>query len=336
MAGKWSSLATVFLAPALGALAGGWVYFQWIMPAVGLGGLNRIVAIGNYLEAPYTQPQVAVALGSSVVREAINGAEAARVSEGWVVQNMGMGACSMTERQVILEKLLRAGPGAVIFPMNCWEMGRLGEIPWDKAHAYALGRFVQPDDPDAGSWWLGIDDTQMRVLAAPPWRARLSLRVAPHAAANRELRTRLRSTIIRVAPDEWSDPHEYELTIKGWRLERHVNEWLHNITQQLQEDQRDGIRCLERMAERTRDAGAVPVLIRMPIHPLMADSLESYMSELRGEMIRIAEAYDGLWIDAHDLWDSACFTDAVHANAEGRRRLSRLIGENLLRVSVEP
>ena len=129
----WCAVPTLLgLALAVAAQLG------YLLPRFGTGSsdLNRMVALGLHLERPYQASAVAAAVGDSVTVEGIDaGIVASNAPSGWTVENIGINGCDRAEVNVILPRVLRAKPRAVIFVLRPLSIAAPPPISGDGAYA---------------------------------------------------------------------------------------------------------------------------------------------------------------------------------------------------------
>ena len=322
--------------PAFGAVLAFVLLTKVILPITGVGSVERIVQLGRHLNAPF-EPQPTIAfLGNSITRE---GVETRLVEKsgpiGWHAQNLAISACGLSEIRVQMPKVLAARPAAVAFGVRPEDLGRLDDLEIDKAFAYALGGFVAAWP---ASWTRadlpGIGPETYQALRSDKIEQELHFRTAPLNLINSEVRLRFRKGLRRTAADNWVDPYELNFNVRDQRLTHHVEGLRRNMAARMDGD--DGTRLTATLAAEIRRAGATPVLIVLPMHPLFRDDYQASIDSMKSVLERIAREHSGLIIDALDLLSAEDFADALHPNAEGREKYSHFLGQQLGALAEVP
>ena len=219
------------------ALLGFVLLVKVVLPAIGVGSVERIVQLGHHLDEPLAPSPTVALLGNSITRE---GVDTRLVEEtapaGWHAQNLAISACSLSEMQVQLPKLLAARPSAVAFGLRPEDLGAADDIELDKAFAYALGGFV-------AAWpraWTradlpGVGETTYQAPCSSRLEQDLHFRTAPLNVLNQEVRVRLRRGLRRVATNNWTDPYELAFSVRDDRLQRHVESIQNDMEERLAE-----------------------------------------------------------------------------------------------------
>ncbi len=309
-----------------------------VLPRFGAGStdLNRMIAMGSHLDAGYGAPAV-VFVGDSVTVEGIDAGVVKRhAPDGWSVENLGINGCDRAEVDLILPKIVAAGPQAVVLVLRPLSIGEPPPPGIDSANAYALGGF--PRAWPAG--WLEEDVPWLpkevrESLMRPRWRSQVHFRIAPNYIINEGLRVRLRRGARKVQATDWVSPYNLTISISGRLLENH----LRVLEQEVAEAVVDGTllheSALEKLVAMIRDGGATPVLVASPNHPRLQDpafapAFAATAARLREVAPTLASAYGGVYIDAStELLDETGFADGQHLNEKGRGLLSEFIARRL-------
>ncbi|MBI2824162.1 MAG: hypothetical protein HYX69_05700 [Planctomycetia bacterium] len=327
-----ASMARMLLAPALGAVLGFLLLVKVVLPTVGVGGVERIVALGNHLDASLAPPPVVALLGNSITREGID----ARIVEahapsGWHAQNLATSGCGLSEMRVLVPKLMAAHPAAVAIGLRPEDLGRVDDFDIDKAYAYALGGFVAAWPADWTRADLpGVTEATYAALRSTPFEQNMHFRTALLNVINQQVRLRLRKGDLReIAPDNWTDPYELTFNVRDERLDRHARTTREQMDARLAGGAGTGATLIATLAAEIRRAGAMPILVALPLHPLLRDGMEPHVAAMQALMARVAREQSGLTIDAIDVLSANDFADVLHPNREGREIYSRFLGERL-------
>jgi hypothetical protein len=323
----------IALTLAAGVAVGVAVVFGVLLPIVGLGQVERIRALGQHLDEGFPHPPVAVLLGNSSVVEGLDALIAAEVADGWHVENLAINGCDLTETRVLLGKLLAAEPDVVVLSYRSQQLGTLRDIPIDKAYAYTLAGFpaAWPDDWDRRSL-PGLSDASYEALRASKTGAWLHFRSYPLTSLNARLRAGLREGVRAPEPDNWASPFDLQISIDGWRLERHLRNTQKECELRLADGSRDGLREITLAVEQILESGAGVLLAMVPVHPHLRDALAPHNQMMRRELGQLAAANGLVLVDAVDFVNADGFADAVHLNARGRQSFSELLGAQLARA----
>jgi hypothetical protein len=317
--------------PALGAILAFVLLAKVVLPITGVGSVERIVQLGRHLDTELSPAPMIVFVGNSITREGIN----ARLVEdaapaGWHAANLAISACGLSELRVQLPKVLAASPAAVAFGLRPEDLGRVDDLDLDKAYAYAMGGFVAAWPTDWTRADLpGVAEETYRALRSDPLAQELHFRTAPLNLINSEVRLRFRTGLRRAAADDWADPYELAFNVRDERLTRHVETIRRNMEGRLAAGANAGAQLIESLAAQIRRAGATPILVVLPMHPLFQEGMQHYVAEMRALVERIAHEQSGVVIDALDVLSADEFADALHPNAEGRVVYSRFLGRKL-------
>lgn len=324
----WGTLALCLIGPALGVALAIAMLVGVILPTLGYGVADRIIAVGERLDSPLDG--AIVFLGSSVVEEGIDARSVAAEAPGWTALNFAISGCEINEQRVMLPKVLDAGPRAVSLLVRPITLATPGDIPIDKAYGYNLAGFAQGWPPgDAEDARPIMSDDTLDVLRAPTWRATLHHRRMPILAMNEVVRRRLRGGLRHRQPDDFDAPYNMTFSISGRILDNHVSMILEENERRLADLPLPVGIELTRAVQQIAAAGAMPVIVIAPQHPRIVDAIDAQTDQLSTIAQDLCAAHDGLFIDARDLVDADGFADALHLAESGRDRLSRYIGARL-------
>ncbi len=256
------TLLRMLIAPAIGAAAGLLLLVTVILPAVGLGDVQRIAALGQHLDQELHPRPVAVFLGNSITREGIDSAQVEAAAGGpWHVENLALSGCSVLESRILLPKLMRARPDVVVLPFHPRDLGWIDDLPLDKSYAYAVGGFIEAWPADWTRDSLpGLGQASYDALRSSWLEQQVHFRTAPLNALNDAIRrVSRRNTLRSIQAYNWSDPYELTRSVSGARLEDHAGRTRREIQAALRDgiaDGANGIRRLARDSSRRRHARA--------------------------------------------------------------------------------
>lgn len=152
-------VAWALVFPALGALAAYLITDRVVLPRMGLGpDLQRVVAIADHASEGLGERPVAVFLGDSLTIEGIDAGVVEGASTGWHAQNIGLNGINPTGLSVLLPAILDAKPDAVVFMFRPEDLGDPGDIPVDRAYAYAYSGIT--GHLDAGDDLSEVDESR--------------------------------------------------------------------------------------------------------------------------------------------------------------------------------
>jgi hypothetical protein len=322
------------LFPAAGALCAALFLANFYLPRAGIGTVERIAALGRHLNEPFVEHPVAVFLGNSITMEGIDaGVVEETAGNNWHAENLATSGAGPLEFQIVAPKLLKARPDVVVIPFETINLGELVDLPTDKAFAYAYGDFVADWPQD----WMreefgGLSDRTWDALHSTRWEQRLHFRRAPLNKLNDEIRVRLRSGIQETEPTNWLNPYEMLISIQGDRLKAHLDRIkLRNA--RLNSPDRAGADEIRRLLDYVRQHDVHSVLVAVPVHPALLESVEPYLQELR--RLLAGFVHDGTtFVDASELLHADDFGDAIHPNESGRRKYSTLLGGRIAELSI--
>ena len=90
-----------------------------------------------------------------------------------------------------------------------------------------------------------------------------------------------------------------------------------------------GRRALAALLADIRSSGAVPVLVRLPVHPRLSTEAAPILASQQPYLADLARVHQALLLDATSLLDADQFADAVHPDRAGRSALSEWLGRHL-------
>lgn len=318
---------------SLGVALAAWMLPTLVLPVTGYPGVDRIVALGAFMDEDASRGADAVFLGSSII---VEGIDASIVSHTWGperrVYNFAVNGCGIGEISVLIHKLARQEPAIVAITLSPVSLRSPSDLEPDKAYAYAIGGFSASMPPevsgDARAWMSAATE---RALASDPRRAQQHFRTGLVNRFNNEARLALRRGMRSTDPSDWAAPYELEFSISGERLERHLNEiarmWrVHDLPAL------DGVALIESVIDDLRKAGCVPLLIAAPVHPRIRSTNEADVDLLLGVMAEMCRDGVCIAIDATDWLGDDGFADAIHPNNAGRRMFSERIGMEFHRI----
>ncbi|MBX3410516.1 MAG: hypothetical protein KF859_11595 [Phycisphaeraceae bacterium] len=334
----WAAFAWVVCPLVVGLALGVALLMYVVLPRFGAGStdLNRMIALGKHLDSGYQRAAV-VFVGDSVTVEGIDaGVVKQHAPEGWHVENLGINGCDRAEVELILPKIVAAGPQAVVLVLRPLSIGQPPPPGIDSANAYALGGFP-------GAWpggWLEEDvpwlpEAVRESLARPRWRSQVHFRVAPNYVINEGLRVRLRRGARRVQAADWNSPYNLTISISGQLLENHLRVLEQEVAEAIVDGTERHEAELEKLVALIRQGGATPVLVASPNHPRLMDAgFAPAFSATSARLLRVgpglAEAYGGIFLDASTgVLDESGFADGQHLNEKGRLLLSEYIARRL-------
>ena len=302
-----------------------------VLPKIGLGSVERIVQLGRHLDAPLLPAPTLALVGNSITREGVDTRLVEEAApQGWHAQNLAISGCGLSEVRLLLPKVLAARPAAVAISIRPEDMGRVDDPNIDKAFAYAMGGFVSAWPADWTRADLpGVSEEIYKVLRSTRFQQELHFRTAPLNVLSQEVRLRFHSGLRQTAPNNWTDPYEVEFDLAGGRLEKHIDAIRRHTEVLLAGKDRTGAELIHCFATDIHRAGATPILIILPLHPLLRDGLEPAIATLAALVEEVAREESGKVIDASDVLSAHEFADAQHPNAAGRAVYSRFLGQEL-------
>jgi hypothetical protein len=310
----------------LGALAG-LLLTRWVViPTMGAGNVERLVALGRHIDAG-ASPEV-VFLGTSVAVESIDAERvAAHLPTGWTAENWSINGCAIKEVRLILPKVLRAKPRYVVLNLLPNDLGDPDDIEIEKAYGYGLGGFGAAwPDGDPMALFPGISPATADAMRSTTFEQAMHFRSTPLDVANRELRDRVRSGLRRTASDDWIAPYELETGIEGARLDRHVGEAVAAIEARTAGAGDAGAKALRGAVDEIVRGGARAVVCFAPQHPALRERVGPILDRVRTLGASIESRPDVVFFDASELFGAEGFADAVHPNAVGREAFSEAVG----------
>ncbi len=317
--------------PALGVALGWFLLSDALLPTIGVGSVERIVALGRHLQSPFPHRPTLALLGNSITRE---GVDAPLVEQsappGWQVENLAISGSGITEFLILAPKLLAAKPAAVAVGILPEQLGRLVDVHVDKAFAYARGGFVAAWPPSWNrSTFPGLEDKSYLALRSTPWEQDLHFRRAPLNELAESLRKRMRGALRQTPVDNWRDPYEMLVSVQPDTLDLHLQQVEQTLASRMRDGTAAGSAEIETLVGAIAQADALPILVILPQHPRLRPSLKPYLAELKILLERLAAERDILVLDAADLLSTDDFADAVHFNAQGREKFSQFLGQRL-------
>lgn len=317
-------------APIAGVALAAAMLVGWLIPTVGLGGVDRIRQLGRHLDAPRDGRPTAVVLGDSVAMEGVDAALVeASAPPGWTVENLAIEDCQLTEQLVLLPKLLRSKPAAVVFVLDAAMVTQLACVPPDKGYAYALAGFVDCWPADWTQADLpGLRDGDYAALRSSRVEQFLHFRAAPLTALNLRARAAARSDIRSVESD-WRSPHELLSPFAPDAMAHHVQSLRKSLLTREDSAIEKVLDLLERVIQMSQDCGARCVVVIAPVHPEVRDLIEPALPYIRERFARLESTGGIRAIDGSNALEPGQFADALHATAEGRAVLSELVGRAL-------
>lgn len=311
---------------ALGACAALALNMFVLMPALGVGNVERIVALGRHIDAG-ASPAV-VTLGNSVTVEGIDaGAIADELGGGASAENWGINGAAVEEVRLTLPKVLSAGPRFVVLSLLPNDLATPEDIQPEKAYGYGVGGFDEAwPAGDPRSLFPGITGATVDRMRASAIEQAVYFRSAPLDWLNREVRQLVRSGIREVPPHEWRSPFELTESIGGGQLDQHVRGATEALRRRAGHRDGSGAADIARAAEMIARAGATAVVCIAPQHPAMREAAAPELADLR-TCLRQIDAMPGVvTLDASELFGAEGFADALHLNATGREAYSRALG----------
>ncbi|MEZ6211367.1 MAG: hypothetical protein R3B46_09015 [Phycisphaerales bacterium] len=225
-------IAWALVFPALGALAAYLITDRVVLPRMGLGpDLQRVVAIADHASEGLGERPVAVFLGDSLTIEGIDAGIVEGASAGWHAQNIGLNGINPTGLSVLLPAILDAKPDAVVFMFRPEDLGDPGDIPVDRAYAYAYSGIAgHLDAGDDLSELTSLGKKSAEALRSGRYAQVVHFRSVPLRSINTIARRALRSGMRAAADDDWRSPHNMSMTSIGeQKLATHVANTLASI-----------------------------------------------------------------------------------------------------------
>lgn len=312
--------------PALGASVGYGLLVAAVLPAFGLGTVERIAAIGRHLQQPLP-PSMTVFLGSSIVREGI---DAGALNAG-PAENLAISGCGWTEFRAIAPLVIQARPATVVLGLYPLDATVTPAVELDKAFAYAVGGFARawPEAWKSPEAWDALDAETFEAFTSTRLKQQLHFRTLPLTMMENAVRRRTRTTIRAITPTNFVDPYELATSVRDERLAWHLDSVGASVRKTGTAPSPAAVAQLREAVAQLRSGGAKTMLVLLPVHPGLANELAPTIAHLRAEAASLAEAGGVRVVDAVELLGAEAFADALHPNALGRMRLSRFVGEAL-------
>jgi len=331
------SLLLVILMPLIGVALSILLLTSVVIPKLGLGSMNRLVALGTHLESmgPH-EPQV-IFLGNSVTVEGIDGAIVEAETGGrFRAENLGINGCHVQEMLIIVPKLMARGSRIVVFTLQPVDLGEPQDVHIDKCFAYGFAGFPAAfGDSLTREYFVGLSEESWNALHAGRIESLIHFRTVPRNRLNDVMRERLRTDIRRVAPDEWNQPFEMEVTISGRRLERHLAETAETWRRRLDEPVRGGSAEIVKLLRLVEAREGTPVFSIAPLHPGLREEFTGALEELRALAREVESEGIAIVVDASMLLDETGFADALHMNSMGREMYSRMVARRIAETVTE-
>lgn len=309
------------------------VHLKVVLPRFGTGSgdLNRMVELGERLDAPMNDVPTAVFVGDSVTVEGIDASLVAKAAPaGWRVFNLGINGCDRAELVVIMPKVAAAKPAAVCIVLRPLSIAEPPPVEADGAYAYNLGGFpeawpqgwIQSDTP-------GVPPERVERLTKSKLEAQVHFRTAFQQLINNGLRERFRAGIKLARSDDWNAPFNMTASISGSTLDNHISVLAEEVRLGIKDGTTRHEQDLERLIKLLADAGIRPILISAPIHPRLRESFGPTAARLRELASAWATKYGGVYADGSLILDETGFADGQHLNERGRGLLSAFVGANM-------
>jgi hypothetical protein len=130
-----------FFLPVVGFLLAYGVLTNVLIPRLGIGGVERILNLGNHIQCSNESNESIVVLGNSIVREGFDAHIFNSKLEDLKAENFAIGGCTFVEQQMIVERLLESTSyqkTAFVLPFGPTSLSDTdSQLPLDKAYAYA-------------------------------------------------------------------------------------------------------------------------------------------------------------------------------------------------------
>lgn len=312
---------------SLGSVAALGLSVAVVMPALGVGNVGRVVALGQRIDDGVS-PDI-VMVGNSVTVEGLDaGLVAESAGEGLTAENWGLNGCAMEEVRLILPKVLRAGPGYVVLTLLPNDLGTPADILVEKSVGYSTGGFAAAwPEGEPTLVFPGISEQTAARMRSGWVRQALYFRSSLLDWVNREARLTLRRGVRRVPEsDRWIRPFELTGSIGGPALDAHVREVVATVAMRAGERDGSGAAMLEAAVRTIAEGGARALVCIAPHHPMLREDVAAELDELRATGNVLRERYGAGFLDASELVGADGFADAIHPNAQGREAFSRAVG----------
>lgn len=327
---SWRGIAAFLfdiMCTAMGAGAALALTMFVLMPVLGVGNVERVVALGHHIESG-DAPMV-VMLGNSVTVEGLDaGVVAAEIGRGATAENWGINGSALQEVRLLLPKVLAAHPRYVVLTLMSSDIANPQDIDSEKAYGYGAGGFGSAwPDGEFSKLFPGMTRVTRDPIVSGPLEQAIYFRSTLLDWLNRQVRMAVRPGIRRVRADEWRLPFELTGGISGDRLDAHARQ-VEDMTH-MRTDSRDGsgARVIAAAAETIVAGGARAVLCIAPQHPILRETLAPEMSDLRATVMGLSTHPGVAVLDASQLFGAEGFADVLHPNATGREAYSRAVGE---------
>ncbi|MEM7230454.1 MAG: hypothetical protein AAF432_16770 [Planctomycetota bacterium] len=325
------SVLACLLLPAIGVVCAYLLLRVAVLPTIGYGYAERLIAIGERLDTSMADQPTAIFLGSSVVVEGIDASIVEDAAPGWRALNFAINGCEINEQRVMLDKVVAAQPRAVVLNLRPITMAMPGDIPAEKAYGYALGGFPLSwrDDFTTEANLPLISEESLDRLTSSEFEAQLHFRRAPIQAMNDRVRRVVRRGLRSVPPDEFALPNEMSDAISGSTLDKHIGDIIDENIERTASYPLPYGRELQFAIDTMIDAGVTPVLVITPQHPDVAPAIAEQTAALTSFVRVIGDNTGSVVLDAHDLVGAEGFADALHLGTSGRAALSEAIARVL-------
>lgn len=321
----WVRFGWTMLWLLTGIVVGLLIVYGLLLPLTGIGPGDRSLAIQKKLSEGFGNKPALVILGNSITVEGIDAEQVAQAAPGWSAYSFAINGCGLNEMVLLVPEIIKSHPGGLAMIVRPQELGEPEDMPLDKAYGYALSGLEIPSGEEP---FRGLSEASLAALHASRLQAWWQFRTTPMASLTQTLR-RFTTHIEPAKADEWVRPFQMHTSIDGPRLERHLRVVEESAHAALDSGNRDGLLLIERMTKEISASGVRPVLVAAPMHPAVQKPLEKFSAELRGDLTRLAQEYQGLFVDATEALAASDFSDGLHPNAEGREKLSALLGSSL-------
>jgi len=238
-----------------------------------------------------------------------------------------MNGMNTTELRILAPSIVDSGARSAVLTLRVTDILQASDLNTDKANTYAYLHITDrwPAEWDRRSF-EGLTPKTWDRLHAGDISSTVALRGVPINSVENKAILKLRKGVRESNPADWSSPYDLMRSLKGKKLQRHIDEIASKIGSNDEHEVAAGERALKKLVAYLSDAGVSPVLVMSPVHPALREISAPLTPRLQSVLQRLAAEHHGLFLDATSLIDESEFADAIHPNENGRRAYSAFVG----------